>query len=331
MSRPRKHDRHLPRCVFHRHGAFWYVKRGKWTRLGDNLQSALAKYARLVEAPTGNGAMVKLVDDAIVEIRKHVAPETARLYGSAAKKLKRYFDEMNPTDVTSRDVVVMRRDLAGTPNMANRCVSLLRQVFDYALEEQIVAANPCVGIKRLKEAVRERLITAQEFEAIYRAARPRMQCIMDLLFLTGQRVMDAVRIRQADIRDEGIYFRQQKTGARLLVKWSPGLRAVIDRARTMNKVVSSVYLFTRERGTRNTPPSLNTIEREWVAACAAAGVQDANLRDLRAMSGTEAKRQGLNPTALLGHTSPKMTERYLRAKEIPEVEGPVKKERIQNG
>jgi len=40
------------------------------------------------------------------------------------------------------------------------------------------------------------------------------------------------------------------------------------------------------------------------------------------MAGTEAKRQGLDPTALLGHADAKMTRRYLRDREVPVVEGP---------
>jgi hypothetical protein len=51
--RTRRHDKHLPRCGYQRHGAYWYVKEGKWTRLGDNLQSALAEHARILEPRTG--------------------------------------------------------------------------------------------------------------------------------------------------------------------------------------------------------------------------------------------------------------------------------------
>jgi hypothetical protein len=47
------------------------------------------------------------------------------------------------------------------------------------------------------------------------------------------------------------------------------------------------------------------------------------MRDLRAVAGTEAEAQGLNPTALLGHTSPDMTRRYLRGKKTPVVVAPV--------
>lgn len=53
-----------------------------------------------------------------------------------------------------------------------------------------------------------------------------------------------------------------------------------------------------------------------------AGVEDAQLRDLRAMALTEAEEQGLNPTALAAHSSPAMTARYLRRKRVTKVDGP---------
>lgn len=51
--RPRKQQRHLPSCVFHRHGTHYLVKRGKWTRLAADLPAALAEYARLQGQVTG--------------------------------------------------------------------------------------------------------------------------------------------------------------------------------------------------------------------------------------------------------------------------------------
>ena len=55
---------------------------------------------------------------------------------------------------------------------------------------------------------------------------------------------------------------------------------------------------------------------------AAAGVEDANLHELRAVSGTEAQAQGHDPHTLLGHTDRKMTQRYLRDRTVPVVDGP---------
>jgi integrase len=57
-------------------------------------------------------------------------------------------------------------------------------------------------------------------------------------------------------------------------------------------------------------------------ALAAAGVEDGHLHDGRAFSATEAKRQGLDPQKLLGHTDAATTRIYLRGREIEVVTGP---------
>ncbi len=319
--RPRKKDRHLPACVYQKHGAFYLVKAGKWTRLGADLRSALVAYARGPEAlpDEARGTVAALIREAMPNITSKVAAATKAQYEGAGRRLEEIFAEFSPAQVMPKHVAKMRRSYAGTPNMANRMLTVLRLVFNYAVEEQLVDTNPCIGIKRLEEAKRERLIAPGEYNAIYAKAGPRLQVIMDLLQLTGQRVTDVIKLRRADLVDEGIYFRQRKTKAQLIVRWSPELRHVVDRAKTLDTNLRAMTLL---HGRGGKPVDYRTVHDQWVDACEAAGVLDADLRDLRAMSGTEAKRQGINPTALLGHTSPTMTARYLRDKEVPVVDGP---------
>lgn len=318
MTRPRKTDRHLPACVYQRHGAFWYVQKGRWTRLGADLPSALAAYARLRERPTGG--MVALIDDALAHMRPKLKPSTAKQYEAAAKKLREILAEFAPEQVRPKHVAAIKVALREHPNMANRCLSVLRSVFALALEWQLVESNPCVGIKRHVEAQRERYLTDEEFAAIRAAGSARFQVMVDLLYLTGQRVSDVLAIRLGDLTPEGIRFRQGKTGAKLLVAWTPELRAVVERAKGLGGNIRALTLFYTRRGG---VPAYSTVRDQWQAACAAAGIEDAHIHDLRAKSLTDAKRQGLNPTALAGHTSSAMTERYIRARETPVVQGPV--------
>jgi integrase len=315
--RRRKKDRHLPPCVHHRHGAFYLVKRGKWEWLGKDLAGALAEYGRRVEAP--KGGMAELIDEALAALKPTLAPTTRAQYRVAAQKLKHMLGEFAPNQVRPKDVAQVKRQLAQTPNMANRCLSVLRQVFNYAVEEQRIDSNPAIGIKRHHEARRKRLISLEEYTAIYANAGPRLQVIMDLLFLTGQRVNDVLRIRYADLKPEGIYFEQDKTEARLIVRWTPELHAVVERAKTLHGNVRALTLLHNRRGK---PPDYGTVKLQWNKAVKAAEVDDADLRDLRAMAATAAKRQAKDPTSLLGHTSAGMTERYLREKEVPQVDGP---------
>lgn len=315
--RPRATNRHLPPCVYLRHGAYWLVKRGKWSRLGDDLPSALAEYGRRVK-PTTAGTMPALVDEAVSAIPR-LAESTRRQYRHAGRLIAKVFADFAPEQVEQRHIAQFRQALAETPNMANRCLSVLRQVFTYAVERQLVASNPAIGVTPYREAKRERLILAAEYQAIRAAARPRLQCVIDLLALTGQRVNDVLQLRREALRDDGIYFRQQKTGAQLVVRWTPELRAAVDRAKALH---GNVRAFTLLHGRTGKAPDYRTVRDQWTRACEKAGVPDAQLRDLRAMAGTAAQAQGLDAQKLLGHTSPAMTKRYLRDRVAPVVDGP---------
>ena len=315
--RPRKQQRTLPSCVYFRHGAFWFVKRGKWTRLAADLGEALNEYARIHDP---KGGLDKWVDEALEAHRKgkKVAPSTFKQYGHAAKNMKLAFAEFAPDQVRQKHIYQWKRAMAETPNMANRCLTVARIVFGYLAEQQIVDGNPAIGVPPYEESKRERLLTSAEFSAIRDKAVPRLQSMMDLMFLTGQRLMDVVSIHEADIKPEGLYFQQDKTGTRLTVRWTPELRAAVDRARALNKV-RSLTLF---RGRRGTPPKYRSVYVQWVDACRLAGVVGAQARDVRAQSATEAQAQGINATKLLGHASEAMTKRYLRGKVVPLVDGP---------
>jgi integrase len=317
MNRPRKKDRHLPRCVYHKHGAYWLVRKGKWTKLATDLRGALAAYASIYEVP--KGGMAELIEEAFTAIKPRLKPATVKQYTQAATRLKKMLSEFAPEQVRPVDAAVVKKGLAKTPNMANRVLSFARQVFDYALEEQRVPSNPFVGIRRHHEAKRGRLVTFDEFAAIHANAGPRLQVILDLLRLTGQRITAVLQIRRSDLVEEGIRFPQHKTDTKRIVKWTPELREAVERAKTLNGNIRALTLFHNRRGKA---PDYSTVKIQWNKAKQAAGVTDATLHDLRALAATEAKKQGKDATALLGHTSEQQTRRYLRGKEEPIVEGP---------
>lgn len=314
--RPRKKDRHLPACVHFRHGAYYLVKSGKWHPLGKDLRVALAEYGRRITEP--KGGMVGLIETALHDLKPRVARNTWMQYQTAGRKLKHLFADLTPQQVLPKHVVQMKRMMRDKPNMANRCLSVLRQVFDYALEEQLVDSNPAVGIKRNLEAKRERLISKKEYRLIYKHAAPRLQVIMDLLYFTGQRVRDVLHIKNSDLLEDGLAFTQQKTGVKLIVRWTPELRDAVARAEALRDRPTPTLLHNRFGKVLD----YSSIHLQWANATLAANVLDADLRDIRAMSGTATNEQGLDATKLLGHTSPTMTKRYLRGRKIPHVDGP---------
>ena len=315
----------LPPCVYWKNGAYWLVKRRKWTRLGKDKRTALMAYARL--SVPARGAMGKLIDEAMVEILSRVKASSGKQYKTAAKQLAEMLVEFEPDQVTMADVAQVKRNYRGHPRAGNQALSVLRMVFVYAVENGYATHNPCVGLPLYPVGKRDRLITWSEFHAIRSHATPMLQCFMDLLVTTGQRPNDVLQIKRSDLTDQGIYFRQGKTGAKETVKWNKDMEAAVERAKALPGV-ASMNLFRTRRGA---VPSYQSVYEAWQAACATAGVADAQLRDLRALAGTEARRQGKNPQALLGHASPNMTKRYLRDRETPEVDAPFIRHLIDNG
>lgn len=311
--RPRKKDRHLPRCVYHRHGAYWLVKNGKWTRLGKTLPRELERRVNLTRSAIGD-----LIDDAMASIRPSISAGTWKNYLTAADKIKSAFVEFEPAQIQPADVWEFRDGNAATPNMTNRCLTLFLQVMNFAVRRRLVEINPVIGVEKFAEKQRDRLLSGAEYVAIYQRADARLQCIMDLLYLTGQRVNDVLRLKRSDLTADGLYFQQQKTGKKILVQWSDELRTAVDRAKGLNEI-PAITLF---QGRGRKAPDYGSVKLQWDTARSLAGVQNAQLRDLRAMSLTEADDEGKDSTALAGHHSPAMTKRYLRRKKIAKVDGP---------
>lgn len=318
--RPRKSDRHLPACVYHRHGAYWYVKKGQWVRLHAELGPALHEYARIVAQPTEG--VPALVMQALPHLTEGKAPITKTQYERTARELCEVFAEYRPEQVRHGDIVQMLDAYSGTPGLANRMLTVLRLVYQWALDREIVQSSPCVSVKRLKQHARDRLLTASEYAAIYGNAPGWLQCIMDLCYLTGQRIGDVLELERSALQDDGILIVQRKTGKRLIVGWTDDLRAVVERCgRESEGPASMRYVLSTRRGT---PRAHSNVWRAFKAAAATGGVENVTLHDLRAMSGTEAERQGIDPQALLGHTDRRTTAIYLRDRSARVVAGPAR-------
>ena len=317
--RPRKSDRHLPACMYLRGKSYWYVKQGKWKSLGSDYVEALLEYARLTNTSRPSG-MADLIDRALDYIAPKKARNTMLQYRAAGEKLKSMLAEFEPHQVLPKHVAAIKMHMADTPNMSNRTISVLRGVFDFALEQQLVDSNPCTGIRRHSEGKRDRYITDAEFQAIIGHCSEYMRQVFEMCFLTGQRIGDVLAIRRADVTPDGIAFKQQKTGARLVVAMSPDLERLIQRINALPRKVHAMTLFCSPRNGR--PVSYETCKDAFAKARKAAGVVNLTIHDLRAKSLTDTKKQGNDPQILGGHADPKMTQRYVRAREIDIAVGP---------
>lgn len=317
--RPRKTDRHLPACMYQRGPSYYLVIKGKWTNLGRDYVQALLEYARLGDTEKSN-AMADLIDKVLDHIEPSKAENTMTQYRAAGNLLKQWLRDFEPNQVLPKHVAAIKVRMVKTPNMSNRVVSVLRVVFNHALEWGLVDSNPCTGIRRHPEAKRDRYITDKEFQALMAHCSDYMRAIFEMCYLTGQRIGDVLAIRLADIGPAGIAFTQQKTGTRLVVEMSPDIEAAIARAKALPRSVRGLTLFCARHGGK--PVSYASCKDAFALARKAAGVANVTIHDLRAKSLTDTKRQGNDAQKLGGHTDAKMTARYIRAREIDVAQAP---------
>lgn len=326
MPRRRIKDKHLPPCVYRRHGAYWLVKGGKWTRLGSELEESLSAYARLLERR--QSAMGALLDRVMDEAQgRRLAHNTLVQYRQACDRLGTILRDFGPEQIKPMHVAQIMDHHRDTPNAANRLRTVLKLAMDLAIRIGLRETNPVTPIKPFREEKRDRYLTDEEYSAIHAAAPAPLRLIMDMCYLTAQRIGDVLEIQLRDLTEDGILIRQAKTGRRLCIAWSPELRALVAEAKVAQperKVIrldAPGYLFAQRNGRLR---SYRGVRDLWDRACRRAGIEDAHLHDLRAKGLTDADRQGLNATQLAGHSSEAMTRRYLRDKAPLMVAGPSK-------
>lgn len=312
----------LPPSMYFKHGAYYLVKRRegklKWTRLARTLPAALRAYAEAIEG-RGRG-LGDLLDATLEDSRRDCAENTIKAYTRAAAAIAKAFAEFNPDQVRPTDVAQFLDAHKETPNFANIARSFLKKAFDRAVRFGLAEINPVASIPPFKTKTRDRYITPDEFARIKAHASPEIAVIMDLCYLTGQRIGDVLKIKRTDLDDVGVYVRQQKTKTPLVIRWSPELRDAVEQAKNLSGNVKGFLLLASGKGQAF---ARSTVNYQWTKARKAAGVEDARIHDIRAKSATDAKAAGQDSKSLLGHKSDSSHARYMRAKEVPVVE-PVK-------
>lgn len=309
--------------MYFKHGAYWYVVGGKWHKLGATYERAMQSYSAWI-APTGG--MAKLIDEVYqwyerrVE-REDLAPRSLAQYRSVRERIDTAFEEFAPGQVKPKHITTfLDFYFEDSPAQGNIALSVLRTIFTRGVRWGRCDFNPAREVEAFKVTPRDRYLTDEEFVAIRRAADPWLRVILDMCYLTAQRIGDVLHIKQADVSEEGISFQQQKSKKRLLVESTPELQELVAEARRQSKV-AGVYLFAKSA---TLPHHYDRVRDNWIRACKAAGVGDARLHDIRAKSLTDADAEGLDAQKLAGHTSQAMTNRYLRVLRTDRVQSPGK-------
>ncbi|MBB3010698.1 tyrosine-type recombinase/integrase [Cupriavidus alkaliphilus] len=355
----RKKASPLPSRVYEKNGAWYFVDiKRKWhklCRVSDGLTRLYTELAAINrDRETRDEEMMSsLVDAWLLTKLRTYAPTTQENYRAMALNIKAEFIEYRVDEVQPKTVArFLDANYADKPSLSNKYRALLSVIMAHGIRKGLRNDNPVREVRGASEKKRDRYITDGELAAIKEAARfddrdpPRplpsaraFSALIDLAYLTAQRIGDLLALNWADVSDEGISFRPAKTvnssGVRLLIAMNPDLRDTLDAAKG-GKVVSIGPVISLAGGSRMTYKSANKIwtraceraRRQYEKECAKAGVapdprwlMDMHFHDLRAKALTDKTRAegAAAAQALAGHTTAAMTAHYTKAREVETV------------
>lgn len=350
---PRR-DSHLPRSVYLKGAAYYHVradgKRRIWTRLSaarDGLPAMYAALAQLLASGVPDDRMPALCAAWQRDVMPRHAASTQRDETAMCRVIADSFAEFRVGQVQASDIAEFLAAFRDRPRTHNGYRGMLRELLRYAVERGLRTDNPVQHIRTLPTPARTRYITDSELRRIKiggiygddgRRTRSGLMlaALIDLCYLTGQRIGDVLELRwQRDPDDpdaphvaaQGLRFRPAKTrgrtGAAVLIEWTPSLRATVERIRALH----AARLLKRRAEQRHVSGRLITgqdgkplsywgASSAWRRAVKRAGVRDVHLHDVRAKALTDTEaRGGMQAARVMGaHSTEQQTADYVRAR-----------------
>lgn len=304
----RKKDSPLPRRVYSKHGALYYVAGNKWRRLGPDsmpLADVHRAVADLLEPPDTR-TMAGLLDRYEREVLPGKAIRTMTTQRHELARLLAVFGHMTPESVQPSDCWGYYTARGAGP-AAHHEVRLLSHVFTWARRWGVVAVNPAQRLGLPTPKPRTRYVTDEEFLAVRALAPPMIGYAMDLALLTALRQGDLLRLERRNLTDDGIEVQTSKSGRALVIEWSQELREVVASALREPPQVRR-FLICRRDGKPMTSSGFQSI---WQRLMVRAEVARFTFHDLRAKSlSDEPDLQEASERA--AHADARVTDRVYR-------------------
>lgn len=316
MGRRRSKDFDLPPHMARKGAAFYYVTNDRprrWIPLGTDLNRARRLWLDLECAPVAETTVAALLTRYLADFADDWSAATKRQYAAFAKTLTVEFGHLPVDGLTAPAVAQWRDRNRHRRGWINGCLAVLRPAIAKAVEWGWCQSNAAqvAGFAMFK---RERYLTDAEFLAIRELGAKWLQEAMTLSYMTTLRESDVLALRWSSVTDV-ITVRQIKTGRRQEFIVTPSVRAFLDRCKA--KPIVGLYVISTDKGR---PITQNRLQVEFVRARKAANVKNARFHDIRGKAATDAKRDGQDYHAMLGHKSRAQSDAYVKAKETTRVE-----------
>jgi len=215
--------------------------------------------------------------------------------------------------ITRRDVFTLLEDVQarvikdrgyGIGVNANRVGSLIKSIFAFALDREVITTNPASGVKPLvAEQARKLELSSEQTRAAFRATRgisdPRLRDYFTLLWLTGARCGEIAKSRWQDVDFNASVLRIPKENTKGKVNWSIPLSEpamVVLRARKSSASGELVF---------DGPRPLNNLNHYWKRLVKDPSGVELRLHDIRSLAVSQMARWQVPEILLdivLGHS-----------------------------
>jgi integrase len=218
-------------------------------------------------------------------------------------------------DVTRKDIRELLKPIVdrGAPIRANHTLEVVRGMFNWAIKEKdLLSVNPAAMISKPGASVsRDRYLSEEEFKRFWKALdpakmSPRGAAAFKVLALTGQRVMELIRARWADVDlAKGIWTiprNNAKNRREHVVPLGPQAHSLF-RLLKAEAGERSEWVFPSPA--RDLHVGRVFIEKRIVRIRKAAGISDINVHDLRRTATTYWGKLRIEPhikKRLLNHS-----------------------------
>jgi len=160
--------------------------------------------------------------------------------------------------IERRDIIALRDALADTPGAASQAVRALSALFAWAVDNEKAKENPAAKIRKFKAKPHEPWPEALVEEAL---ADPQVGMAVALLYFTGQRINEVVKMSWADIGGGYMRVLVQKTRQRMDVAMLPELGEMLGRTPKLAPTI-----LTNANGRPWTQSGLRQKLQDWAKA-----------------------------------------------------------------
>ena len=302
----------------------WFFRSEKagFRSLGASWPRMTFKDAKAEVSNIKNGARKVIATDTVSELADDFYTTTIAGRRKDAVLVRGYLDrEVKPMiggmkirNVESEDVMRVLKPIVrrGSRTCANRCLDVLRLMFDYAMSHGKIRTNPCAPIKKRhvggKEQPRERVLSPAEITTLLTTIKGEKEApIYRLLLASGLRLNELLRIERGMIEGDVLTLPPalMKAAREHKVYLAPSMLAEI-KAQTAKH--GSRYVFPSEENAERPFPK-PTLQQRWMKF----RPEGVTLHDLRRTMRTECSKLGIRPDIcemMLAHKLGKIQATY---------------------